>query len=71
MVPLMTWGSAVMVALTLVLRVVYQTHHFDKRVEDLREHFNKRFDDQRDFIRSEVLRLESRIERLERPVYRP
>ena len=71
-----------MVALTLVLGVVYQTHHFDKRFEDLREHFdkrfedlrehfNKRFDDQRDFIRSEVLRLESRIERLERPVYRP
>jgi hypothetical protein len=70
MVPLMTWGPAVMVALTLVLGVVYQTHDFDKRFEDLRGHFNKRFDDERDFIRSEVSRLESRIERLERPVYR-
>ncbi len=67
----MAWGPAVMVGLTLVLGVVYQTHHFDKRFEDLREHFNTRFDDQRDFIRSEVTRLESRIERLEHPVYRP
>ncbi|MGI9070953.1 MAG: hypothetical protein ACR2JB_06425 [Bryobacteraceae bacterium] len=71
MTPLVTWGPTVMVALTLALGVVYQTHHFDKQFEDLREHFNKRFDDQRDFIRAEVLRLENRIERLERPVYRP
>jgi hypothetical protein len=82
MAPLMTWRPAVMVALTLALGVDYQTHHFDKRFEDLREHFNKRFDDerehfskrfddQRDFIRSEVSPLEIRIERLERPVYRP
>jgi hypothetical protein len=82
MTPVMTWGPAVMVALTLVLGVVSQTHHFDKRFEDLRqhfnnrfddlrEHFNNRFDDQRDFIRSEVSRLENRIARLEHPFYRP
>ncbi|MBV9405333.1 MAG: hypothetical protein JO211_08305 [Acidobacteriaceae bacterium] len=59
-----------MVALTLVLGVVYQTPHFDKRYEDLREHFNKRFDDQRDFIKSEVARLDNRQERLGHPIYR-
>ena len=71
MTALIAWGLAMMVALTVVLGVVYQTHHFDKRFEDSRSSVDRRFDDLRDFIRSEIGRLESRIERLEHPVYRP
>ena len=45
------------------------------RLTDLRSHVDKRIDDLdrslRDFIRSEVQRLEDRIGRLEHPIYRP
>jgi hypothetical protein len=71
MTPLLGWGPAMMVALTVVLGVVYQTHHFDKRFEDLRNGVDKRFEDLREFIRSEIARIQGRIERLEHPVYRP
>jgi hypothetical protein len=64
-------GPAILLAATVILGVFYQTHHFDKRFEDLKEHFNKRFEDQRDLIKSETKRLEDRLERLEHPLYRP
>ncbi|HXJ96112.1 MAG TPA: hypothetical protein VMT20_25005 [Terriglobia bacterium] len=40
----------------------------DKRIDDLRSEMNHRFDDLKDWIRSEVRRLEERIEHVERPV---
>jgi hypothetical protein len=56
------WSPVILLAATVILGVFYQTHHFDKRFEDLKEHFNKRLEDQRDFIRSEIKRLEDRLE---------
>jgi Tfp pilus assembly protein PilN len=40
----------------------------DKRIDDLRTELNHRFDDLKDWIRSEVQRLEGRIEQVEHPV---
>jgi hypothetical protein len=61
MAALASWGPALLIVLTVILGVFYQTHHFD----------NKRFDDLKDLIKSEIKRLEDRIERLEHPVVRP
>ena len=50
----------------------------NRRMDDLRDAMNRQFDmvnhrfsDLKDFIRSEILRLEARIERLEHPVAKP
>ena len=65
-----------------ILIAIWSNNH---RIDDLRSDLNKRIDDLRsdvirqiqtldsslkEFIRSEVRRLEERIERLERPVLR-
>ncbi len=41
-----------------------------KRLDDLRESMNKRFDDLHDLLKSEVKRVEARLERLEHPIIR-
>lgn len=72
------WGPALVVLFGFVITVVYNAHHFDKRL-DLTD---KRIDDLRDTLKSEINRVESRIgriedritrieERLEHPIYRP
>ena len=72
------WGPALLVVFTVVLGVVFN----NSRISDLRSHvdsrmddFNNRLNDLKDFIRSEIRRLEQRIERLEQrvehPVHRP
>jgi hypothetical protein len=40
------------------------------RFNDLRETMNKRFDDLHDLLKSEVKRVEDRLERLEHPIVR-
>ena len=40
------------------------------RFNDLRETMNKRFDDLHDLLKSEVKRIEDRLERLEHPIAR-
>ena len=64
------WLPIGSILLTVILGVVYQTHHFDKRFDDLKEHnkdlnidLNRRIDDLEK-------RLVDRIERLEHPVHR-
>jgi len=40
----------------------------NRRIDDLRDSMNKRFDDMRDLIKSEIRRVEERIERLEHSI---
>jgi len=40
------------------------------RIDDLRDSMNKRFDDLHDLLKSEVKRVEERLERLEHPIVR-
>ncbi len=42
----------------------------NRRIDDLRDSMNKRFDDLRDLLKSEVKRIEERLERLECPIVR-
>jgi len=72
------WGAVVVIVLGYVLGFYFQSRsiaHLDKRIDDLRAEMNARFaeinhrfDDLKDWIRSEVKRLEDRIERIEHPV---
>jgi hypothetical protein len=41
-----------------------------KRLDDLRETMNKRFDDLHDLLKSEVKRVDERLDRMERPIIR-
>ena len=72
------WGAVVVIVLGYVLGFYFQSRsiaHLDKRIDDLRAEINARFaevnhrfDDLKDWIRSEMKRLEERIERIEHPV---
>ena len=65
------WGAVVVIVLGYVLGFYFQSRsigHLDKRIDDLRAELNHRFDDLKDWIRSEVQRLEERIEHVEHPV---
>jgi len=72
------WGAVVVIVLGYVLGFYFQSRsiaHLVKRIDDLRAEINARFaevnhrfDDLKDWIRSEVKRLEERIERTEHPM---
>ena len=76
------WGAVVVIVLGYVLGFYFQSRsiahldtriddlraELDNRIDDLRAELNHRFDDLKDWIRSEVQRLEERIEHLEHPV---
>jgi hypothetical protein len=65
------WGPALLAVFGFVIAAVYQTHHFDKRFDDLKSYIDaqvKRLEDRIGRIEGRIERLE---ERFERPIYRP
>ena len=65
------WGHVAVIVGGYLLGVYFQNRsiaHLDRRIDDLRDSMNKRFDDMRDLIRSEIKRVEERIERLEHSI---
>jgi len=72
--PLMLqWGPALLLLLGIVLGTIYNNRsiaHLDPRITDSIRSSDARHADLKDFIRSEISRLESRIDRLEHPVIR-
>lgn len=78
------WGPVAVIVGGYLLGIYFQSRsiaHLDHRIydlrdsmttrlDDLRESMNKRFDDLHDLLKSEVKRVESRLERLEHPVVR-
>jgi hypothetical protein len=59
------WSAVGTLAVIFISTVIFQTHHTDKRLDDLRSDMNarfadfqrsidKRFDDLRDWVRSEI-----------------
>lgn len=58
------WLPIGSILLTVILGVVYQTHHFDKRIDDMKAHFDQRIADLEK-------RISDRLERVEHPVHRP
>ena len=68
------WGQVIVILIGIGLGVLFN----NSRLNDLENYVgakfsgsDRRFDDLKDFIRSEVHRLEDRMDRLERPIYRP
>ena len=58
------WGPVAVIVGGYLLGMFFQ----NRRIDDLRDSMNKRFDDMRDLIRSEIKRVEERIERLEHSI---
>ncbi|HTT60183.1 MAG TPA: hypothetical protein VMG35_00025 [Bryobacteraceae bacterium] len=77
----LNWGPAAVIVGGYLLGIYFQNRsiaHLERRIDDtnnrishLESEFNNRFSDLRDFIHSEIRRIEDRIDRLERPVLRP
>ncbi|HEV3196383.1 MAG TPA: hypothetical protein VGZ73_00705 [Bryobacteraceae bacterium] len=65
------WGQVIVILLGILVGVLFNK----ARLTDLRSHVDKRIDDLdrslRDFIHSEIKRLEDRIARLEHPIFEP
>ena len=60
------WGPVAVIVGGYLLGIFFQ----NRRIDDLRDSMNKRFDDLRDLLKSEVRRIEDRLERLEHPIVR-
>jgi hypothetical protein len=60
------WGPVAVIVGGYLLGVFFQ----NRRIDDLRDSMNKRFDDLRDLLKSEVKRVEERLDRLEHPIVR-
>ena len=58
------WGPVAVIVGGYLLGIFFQ----NRRIDDLRDSMNRRFDDLRDLVKSEVKRVEERIERLEHPI---
>jgi len=63
------WGPKILVCLTVVLGIVYQNarmsdfrSEINARLSDFRSHLDGHIDDLRDLVKSEIARVEKRIE---------
>lgn len=85
MAPIMNqWGPIAVIVGGYLLGICFQSpsiSHLDRhigdlrdsmttRLDDLRNSMNKRFDDLHDLLKSEVKRLDERLDRLEHPILR-
>ena len=71
------WGPVAVIVGGYLLGIFFQNRRIDdlrdsmnKRFDDLRETMNKRFDDLHDLLKSEIKRIEERLDRLEHPIVR-
>jgi hypothetical protein len=71
------WGPVAVIVGGYLVGIFFQNRRIDdlrgsltKRIDDLRDSMNKRFDDLHDLLKSEVKRVEERLERLEHPIVR-
>ncbi len=71
------WGPAAVIVGGYLVGIFFQNRRIDDlrdslatRIDDLRDSMNRRFDDLHDLLKSEVKRIEERLERLEHPIVR-
>jgi len=58
------WGPVAVIVGGYLLGMFFQ----NRGIDDLKDSMNKRFDDLRDLLKSEIKRVEQRIDRLEHPI---
>jgi hypothetical protein len=58
------WGLTAVIVGGYLIGMYFQ----NRRIDDLRDSMNKRFDDMRDLLKSEVKRVEERIDHLDHPI---
>ena len=71
------WGPVAVIVGGYLLGIYFQNRRIDdlrdsmnRRFDDLRDSINKRFDGLHDLLKSEVRRLDERLDRLEHPIVR-
>ena len=71
------WGPVAVIVGGYLLGIYFQNRRIDdlrdsmnRRFDDLRDSINKRFDGLHDLLKSEVNRLDERLDRLEHPIVR-
>jgi hypothetical protein len=71
------WGPVAVIVGGYLLGIYFQNRRIDdlrdsmnRRFDDLRDSINKRFDGLHDLLKSEVKRLDERLDRLEHPIVR-
>jgi hypothetical protein len=71
------WGPVAVIVGGYLLGICFQNRRIDdlrdsmnRRFDDLRDSMNKRFDGLHDLLKSEVRRLDERLDRLEHPIVR-
>jgi hypothetical protein len=71
------WGPVAVIVGGYLLGIYFQNRRIDdlrdsinRRFDDLRDSINKRFDGLHDLLRSEVKRLDERLDHLEHPIVR-
>jgi hypothetical protein len=60
------WGPVAVIVGGYLLGIYFQ----NRRIDDLRDSINRRFDDLRELLKSEIKRLDERLDRLEQPIVR-
>jgi hypothetical protein len=60
------WGPVAVIVGGYLLGIYFQ----NRRIDDLRDSMNRRFDDLRELLKSEVKRLDERLDRIEHPIVR-
>lgn len=63
-------SAVVQITLPLIVTIFVAVWIGNHQLEVFSKHIDERFNDLREFIRSEIKRLEDRIERLEHPILR-
>jgi predicted nuclease with TOPRIM domain len=58
------WSAVAVIVIGYLVAMLYQTHHWDRRIDDLRSEVNHRFDDLKEWIRAEFRRIDERIDHL-------
>ena len=61
---LQIWSAVAVIVIGYLVAMLYQTRHWDRRIDDLRSEVNHRFDDLKEWIRAEFRRLDERIDHL-------
>ena len=60
------WGPVAVIVGGYLLGIYFQ----NRRIDDLRDSINRRFDDLRELLKSEVKRLDERLDRMQHPILR-